>query len=78
MADYMIATAVEAPELRLGHVMALGNNPLGIKGVGESGIVATPAALANAISDALDGAELNSTPLKPDVVWLAAGGTIAP
>jgi carbon-monoxide dehydrogenase large subunit len=78
MADYMIATAVEAPDLRLGHVMALGNNPLGVKGVGESGIVATPAALANAISDALGGAELNSTPLKPDAVWRAASATIAP
>jgi len=73
MADYMIASAMEAPELRLGHVLALGNNPLGIKGVGESGIVATPAALANAIGDALGGAELNSTPLKPDAVWLAGG-----
>jgi carbon-monoxide dehydrogenase large subunit len=74
----MIAGACEAPEIRLGHVHAPGNNPLGIKGVGESGIVAAPAVLANAISDALDGAEMNTLPLKPELVWQAAQGRIAP
>ena len=75
MADYMIAGAVEAPDVLLGHVEALGSNPLGIKGVGESGTVPAPAALANAISDALGGAELNSLPLKPSAIWLAASGS---
>ncbi|HLY67160.1 MAG TPA: xanthine dehydrogenase family protein molybdopterin-binding subunit, partial [Chloroflexota bacterium] len=74
MADYMIAGAMEAPEMRLGHVEALGSNPLGIKGVGESGIVPVPAALANAISDALGGAALDATPFKPESVWRAALG----
>jgi aerobic carbon-monoxide dehydrogenase large subunit len=77
MADYMIAGAMEAPDVLLGHVEALGSNPLGIKGVGESGTVPAPAALANAISDALGGAELNSLPLKPSAIWLAASGRIA-
>jgi carbon-monoxide dehydrogenase large subunit len=72
MADYIIAGAMEAPDVTLGHVEALGSNPLGIKGVGESGCVPAAAALANAISDALGGIELNSTPLKPDTVWRAA------
>ncbi|HEX6511261.1 MAG TPA: molybdopterin cofactor-binding domain-containing protein, partial [Chloroflexota bacterium] len=71
MADYMIACAVEAPDVRFGHVLALGNNPLGIKGVGESGCVPAAPALANAISDALNGAELNTIPFKPETVWLA-------
>ena len=77
MADYMIAGAMESPDVVLGHVEARGNNPLGIKGVGESGTVPAPAALANAVSDALGGAELNSLPLKPNAVWLAARGRIA-
>ncbi|MFI5266629.1 MAG: xanthine dehydrogenase family protein molybdopterin-binding subunit [Chloroflexota bacterium] len=77
MADYMIAGAIESPDVVLGHVEALGSNPLGIKGVGESGTVPAPAALANAISNALDGIELNSLPLKPDTIWRAARGRIA-
>jgi aerobic carbon-monoxide dehydrogenase large subunit len=71
MADYIIAGAVESPDVRLGHVEAPGSNPLGIKGVGESGCVPAAAALANAIADALDGAQLASTPLKPDAIWRA-------
>lgn len=78
MADYMIAGAVEAPDVRQGHVEALGSNPLGIKGVGESGCVPAGPALANAIADALDGVELNDLPLKPDAVWRASRGRMAP
>jgi carbon-monoxide dehydrogenase large subunit len=42
-------------------------NPLGVKGVGEGGAVAPPAAIANAVCDALAvfGAEVNATPLRP-------------
>jgi carbon-monoxide dehydrogenase large subunit len=42
-------------------------NPLGVKGVGEGGAVAPPAAIANAVCDALAafGVEVNSTPIKP-------------
>jgi carbon-monoxide dehydrogenase large subunit len=43
----------------------------GAKGVGEGGTLAPPAALANAVSDAL-GVELNSLPLAPEVVHAAA------
>jgi aerobic carbon-monoxide dehydrogenase large subunit len=74
MADYQISGACEAPDIQLGHVEAPGSNPLGIKGVGESGCVPAAAALANAIANALGGAELNSTPLRPDSVWRAAAG----
>jgi carbon-monoxide dehydrogenase large subunit len=42
-------------------------NPLGVKGVGEGGAVAPPAAIANAVCDALApfGVEVNTTPIKP-------------
>jgi aerobic carbon-monoxide dehydrogenase large subunit len=45
-------------------------NPLGVKGVGEGGAVAPPAAIANAISDALApfGVEFNRTPITPEQI----------
>jgi carbon-monoxide dehydrogenase large subunit len=75
MADYQIAGPMESPDVELGHVEAPGSNPLGIKGVGESGCVPAAAALANAVSVALDGAQLNATPLRPEAVWRASAGT---
>jgi carbon-monoxide dehydrogenase large subunit len=43
-------------------------NPLGVKGVGEGGAVAPPAAIANAVCDALAefGVEVNATPVRPE------------
>ncbi len=43
-------------------------NPLGVKGVGEGGAVAPPAAIANAVCDALApfDIEVNTTPIKPE------------
>jgi CO/xanthine dehydrogenase Mo-binding subunit len=48
-------------------------NELGIKGVGESGIIAPPPAIANAIEDALAerGVEITTLPLTPARVWAA-------
>ncbi len=48
-------------------------NDLGIKGVGESGVIAPPAAIANAVEDALlaRGVELMEVPLTPARVWEA-------
>jgi carbon-monoxide dehydrogenase large subunit len=42
-------------------------NPLGVKGVGEGGPISPPAALANAISDALHPfkVEFNQIPIAP-------------
>jgi carbon-monoxide dehydrogenase large subunit len=40
----------------------------GIKGMGEGGLVGSPAAIVNAIADALSpfGVTISSTPLRPD------------
>jgi aerobic carbon-monoxide dehydrogenase large subunit len=48
-------------------------NPLGVKGVGEGGAVAPPAAIANAVCDALApfGVEVNTTPIKPEQLMSA-------
>ena len=43
-------------------------NPLGAKGVGESGAIIAPPAIANAVSDAL-GVDANEIPLTPERVW---------
>ena len=72
--DYPVPRADDLPEL---DVMALDHpsarNELGIKGVGESGVIAPPAAIANAVEDALlaRGVELLEVPLTPGRVWEA-------
>ena len=50
------ARADDVPPLRIEHLETLSPlNPLGIKGVGESGSLPVPAVLASAIEDALSG-----------------------
>jgi carbon-monoxide dehydrogenase large subunit len=46
------------------------SNPLGIKGCGEAGAIAAPAAVINAITNAV-GSEDISMPATPQVVWSA-------
>ena len=48
------------------------SNPLGIKGCGEAGAIAAPAAVMNAITDAL-GTEKIDMPATPLAVWRALG-----
>ena len=72
--DYPVPRADEVPALEvvaLDHPSA--RNELGIKGVGESGVIAPPAAIANAVEDALlaRGVELTEVPLTPARVWEA-------
>ena len=45
--------------------------PLGAKGVGEGGAIPGPAAVANAVEDALApfGAVIRSLPITPERVW---------
>ena len=71
LADYMVPTAGDMPEMVMVHQHSRSPlNPLGVKGVGEGGAVAPPAALANAIADALAPfrAEFNTTPIKPEQI----------
>ncbi|MFQ5684003.1 MAG: xanthine dehydrogenase family protein molybdopterin-binding subunit [Candidatus Binatia bacterium] len=70
--DYMCPTAVEAPELDIGHVET--SSPvtvMGSKGCGESCTMSVPACLANAVADALKplGATVRRLPLKPNDIW---------
>jgi carbon-monoxide dehydrogenase large subunit len=73
--DYPLPRASDSPSMRLLHQHSPSPlNPLGVKGVGEGGAVAPPAAIANAVSDALSvfGAELNVTPITSEHIVRAA------
>src|SRR2546425_653744 len=72
--DYALPRASDSPNMQLLHQESRSPlNPLGVKGVGEGGAVAPPAAIANAVCDALRGfaIELNDTPLTPDRIQAA-------
>jgi carbon-monoxide dehydrogenase large subunit len=66
--DYLLPTAVDVPGLNLDHLETPSpTTPGGIKGMAEGGLIAAPAAVANAIADALGGAGRAITfyPLSP-------------
>jgi carbon-monoxide dehydrogenase large subunit len=51
--DYLLPTIAEVPEIEYGHVESNSAGPGGYKGVGEGGAIGAPAAVINAIADAL-------------------------
>jgi carbon-monoxide dehydrogenase large subunit len=64
--EYALPRADQVPPLDVAHVdVPSAINPLGIKGVGESGIIAPAAAIANAVEDALadHGVEIDRVPV---------------
>jgi carbon-monoxide dehydrogenase large subunit len=79
--DYALPRASDSPNMQLLHQESRSPlNPLGVKGVGEGGAVAPPAAIANAVCDALAPfrVEFNATPIKPEhIVRAVAGGATA-
>ncbi|EKF41425.1 carbon-monoxide dehydrogenase large subunit, coxL-like protein [Nitratireductor indicus C115] len=76
MADYLTPMAAEMPDIHVGHVETpTETSPLGAKGVGEAGTAAAPAAVMNAINDALSpfGASVSRMPFTPERVLRALG-----
>jgi aerobic carbon-monoxide dehydrogenase large subunit len=74
LADYGMPSAAELPSFELGEtVTSSPRNPLGMKGVGESGTVGATAAIHNAVVDALRpyGVRHVDMPLTPERVWRA-------
>ncbi|HEX8666490.1 MAG TPA: xanthine dehydrogenase family protein molybdopterin-binding subunit [Beijerinckiaceae bacterium] len=70
--DYQMPRAVDLPSLTVGMTTTpCPSNPLGVKGCGEAGAIAAPAAVINAITDAL-GHEDIAMPATPQAVWRAA------
>ena len=69
--DYLVPTAMELPPIETVHLeYPSPRNPLGMKGIGEGGAISPPAAIANAVEDALTpwGVRVTRTPLGPSVV----------
>jgi aerobic carbon-monoxide dehydrogenase large subunit len=70
--DYCMPRADDLPSFDVGMTITpCPSNPLGIKGCGEAGAIAAPAAVMNAITDAL-GHENITMPATPNAVWRAA------
>ncbi|MFQ5522026.1 MAG: xanthine dehydrogenase family protein molybdopterin-binding subunit [Acidimicrobiia bacterium] len=67
--DYLIPTAGSLPSFRLdATVTPTPTNPQGAKGIGEAGAIGSTPAVVNAVSDALDGANVQ-IPITPEQVW---------
>jgi CO/xanthine dehydrogenase Mo-binding subunit len=67
--DFLIPYATEVPEVVTVHTETPSpNNPLGVKGVGEAGVIPVSAAIANAVHDALD-VPIDSMPLSPSQLF---------
>src|SRR5215831_11104196 len=69
--DYLIPTSMELPPIETVHLeYPSPRNPLGVKGIGEGGAISPPAAIANAVEDALSpwNGRVTRTPLGPSTV----------
>jgi carbon-monoxide dehydrogenase large subunit len=66
--DYLPPLASDVPLLEIGHVTTPSTNPGGHKGMGEGGAIGAPAAVLNAVADALAplGLRVTELPLSPD------------
>lgn len=76
--DHLLPTAMDVPGVETAHLVTPSPfTPFGAKGAGESSINGTPAAIANAISDALAslGIEITELPASPGrllpLIWTA-------
>ncbi|ASR34192.1 carbon-monoxide dehydrogenase large subunit [Prauserella marina] len=75
--DYLLPTSLECPSWRLGETVTPSpHHPIGAKGVGESATVGSPAAVVNAVLDAVKplGVRHADMPLAPAAVWSAMRG----
>lgn len=76
LVDYLVPMAAELPDIVLDHVETPSSQSgLGAKGAGESGAAGAPAAIFNAVNDALapSGARVSALPITPEHVLAALG-----
>ena len=72
LADYLLVTSTEMPRMEIAHKESpTPLNPLGVKGVGESGVIPLPAAIASAVEDALSpfNVRVRQVPIKPGALF---------
>ena len=76
MMDYLTPMAAEMPDIEVAHIETLtADSELGAKGAGEAGTAGAPAAVLNAINDALSplNACVNAHPATPERILVALG-----
>ena len=69
LADYVVPSACEIPTMQVVHLESFSPTTLGgFRGMGEGGTIGAPAAIANAVADALSplGIEINELPATPE------------
>jgi len=69
LVDYLVPSACEIPAMDVVHLESASPTTLGgFRGMGEGGTIGAPAAIANAITDALSplGIEINELPITPE------------
>jgi carbon-monoxide dehydrogenase large subunit len=69
LVDYLVPSAAEIPDLDLVHLPVVAPHTLGgFRGMGEGGTIGAPAAIANAVSDALAplGVTITELPVTPE------------
>jgi aerobic carbon-monoxide dehydrogenase large subunit len=71
--DYLLPLATDVPDIEYGHVESRSAGAGGYKGVGEGGAIGSPAAVVNAVADALApfGVRFDRLPLTPSVIVAA-------
>ncbi|SDI62995.1 xanthine dehydrogenase family protein molybdopterin-binding subunit [Salipiger marinus] len=74
LADYLLVTSAEMPVIEIAHTESPSPlNALGVKGVGESGVIPTAAAIASAVEHALEdlGIEISEAPISVQALHAA-------
>jgi aerobic carbon-monoxide dehydrogenase large subunit len=74
LADYLLPGATEVPNLRIDHMETPSPyTEFGQKGIGEGGAIGPPAAIANAVNDALRplGVSIDRLPITPHRIMAA-------
>ena len=74
--DYLLPSTTEVPDIRIAHHCSPSPHTVnGVKGLGESGLISTPAAVANAVADALSpfGGRIQELPIRPERIVALIG-----
>ena len=69
LVDYVVPSACEIPPMQVEHIESMSPTTLGgFRGMGEGGTIGAPAAIANAVTDALAplGIQINELPITPE------------
>jgi carbon-monoxide dehydrogenase large subunit len=73
--DYLLPAMTEVPRMKIEHIQTPSSSEGGFKGMGEGSLIASPAAIVNAVSDALApfGVQVNEMPVTPEKVieWVS-------